>query len=210
MLKAKIGDRILLLNGMYSDCGIPREVIVRGLYDPTDGQEICMFENPKDGKLLCIADKDYEVISTDKIAERTAPGTDVKNIEKGNPVEDFEVQQSIRQFESGATRDTDQNKPDYEGFLSPLVIERYGQYMNKHRKQAGGKLRDSDNWQKGIPLNVYMKSAWRHFVDWWKFHRGLALNKTTPSDEDLEDSICALIFNASGYLHELLKEKNNV
>ena len=27
-----------------------------------------------------------------------------------------------RVFETGATRDTDAGKPDYEGFLSPLVI----------------------------------------------------------------------------------------
>jgi len=104
----------------------------------------------------------------------------------------------MRNFATGATRDTSEGKPDYEGFLSPLVIERYGEYMNKHRKQADGKLRDSDNWQKGIPRDTYMKSGWRHFFDWWKLHR------TLPSSSLLEDALCALLFNVMGYLHEHL------
>jgi hypothetical protein len=109
----------------------------------------------------------------------------------------------MREFDTGATRNSDEGKHDYEGFISPLVLERYAEYMTKHRKQADGKLRDSDNWQKGIPKAAYMKSAWRHFVDWWKQHRGL------PGQDILEESICALLFNAMGYLHELLKEKIN-
>lgn len=107
----------------------------------------------------------------------------------------------MRKFLTGATRNSDDGKYDYEGFLSPLVIERYGQYMHKHRIQADGVLRDSDNWQKGIPKDAYIKSAWRHFLDWWMEHRGL------PSREGLEDALCALLFNVSGYLHELLKDK---
>ena len=43
-----------------------------------------------------------------------------------------------RQFSTGATRDTDEGKYDYEGFFSPLVLERYGEYMNKHRQQSAG------------------------------------------------------------------------
>lgn len=107
----------------------------------------------------------------------------------------------VRVFETGATRDGDDGKFDYEGFLSPLVIERFGQYMHLHRHQADGKLRDSDNWQRGIPKNAYIKSAWRHFLAWWKLHRG------HTHSEGLEDTLCAMIFNASGYLHELLKQK---
>lgn len=105
----------------------------------------------------------------------------------------------MRYFNSGATRDSDETKNDYEGFLSPLVIERFGQYMTKHRKQADGKLRDSDNWQKGIPKDAYIKSMWRHFLSLWKVHRGY-------KDEDIEESLCAIIFNAQGYLLEHLKE----
>jgi hypothetical protein len=113
------------------------------------------------------------------------------------------TQPAMRTFDTGATRSNDAGKLDYEGFLSPLVLERYAQYLHKHRVQADGKLRDSDNWQKGMPKSEYMKSAWRHFMDWWKSHRGASL----PTDEEIEDSICALLFNASGYLYEHLYGK---
>jgi hypothetical protein len=107
----------------------------------------------------------------------------------------------MRKFESGATRNDDKEQIDYEGFLSPLVIKRYGEYMHQHRIQADGKLRDSDNWQKGIPMDAYMKSGWRHFHDWWIEHRG------GESREGIEDALCGLLFNVQGYLHELLKEE---
>ena len=62
----------------------------------------------------------------------------------------------MREFETGATRDTNDGKLDFEGFLSPLALVRYAEYMNKNRIQADGKVRASDNWQKGIPREVYM------------------------------------------------------
>ncbi len=113
---------------------------------------------------------------------------------------------TLRQFETGATRDSDEGKYDYEGFLSPLVLERFAQYMHKHRVQADGSLRDSDNWQKGMPFHVYMKSAWRHFMDWWKLHR--RTDRTRSEHDELEEALCAMIFNCQGYLHELLKARS--
>ena len=114
----------------------------------------------------------------------------------------------MRTFDTGATRDTDDTKPDYEGFLSPLVIERFGQYMTKHRFQADGSARASDNWQKGIPLNVYIQSAFRHFLDWWLAHRHDRTLEVRPSKQEMaEEALCALLFNVQGYLHELLKLK---
>lgn len=105
----------------------------------------------------------------------------------------------MREFETGATRDSEEGKFDYEGFLSPLVLERFAAYMHEHRKQADGKLRDSDNWQKGIPRDAYMKSAWRHFFAWWKGHRQGRVG---------HDDLCALMFNVMGYLHEELKRED--
>jgi hypothetical protein len=107
-----------------------------------------------------------------------------------------------RVFGGGATRDTEQGKPDYEGFLSPLVVEAYGRYMHKHRARPDGSYRASDNWQLGIPLDAYMKSGFRHFIDWWKEHRGF------ETKDGLDEALCALIFNASGYLHEVLKARD--
>jgi len=106
----------------------------------------------------------------------------------------------IRKFSTGATRDTSTNKYDYEGFLSPIVLKRFCEYMHKHRKQSDGSLRDSDNWQKGIPQDAYMKSGYRHFMDWWFEHRGY------KSQDGLEEALCALLFNIQGYLYEHLKK----
>jgi hypothetical protein len=113
---------------------------------------------------------------------------------------------TLRTFDTGATRDTAEDKLDFEGFLSPLVLERYAEYMHENRKQSDGSLRDSDNWQKGIPMSQYIKSGWRHFKDWWRAHRGLPL--MDPKCNTMEKVLCGLIFNASGYLHEYLKKKN--
>ena len=108
----------------------------------------------------------------------------------------------IRQFNTGATRDTDVGKNDYEGYLDPKVIEMYGNYMTKHRKQSDGNLRDSDNWKKGIPRDAYIKSAWRHFLDVWMEHRGY------KSKDGMDEALMALLFNIMGYAYELLKEKD--
>jgi hypothetical protein len=107
------------------------------------------------------------------------------------------------QFESGATRDTDEAKLDYEGFLCPLVLQRYAEYMHKNRRQKDGVWRSSDNWQKGIPKESYMKSGLRHVVDAWLEHRG------HTGREDIEEALCGVMFNAMGYLHELMIEKEN-
>lgn len=112
----------------------------------------------------------------------------------------------IRTFETGATRDTDQDKPDYEGFLSPLVLEEFGRYMLVHQKQADGNLRSSDNWQKGIPKEAYIKSMFRHFFDTWKLHRGLTVtDKKTGKPVTMNEALCALMFNVMGYLYEITK-----
>jgi hypothetical protein len=103
-----------------------------------------------------------------------------------------------RTFDSGATRNLDAEKLDYEGFYSPLVLERYAQYMHANRKLPDGSMRGSDNWMLGIPLPAYMKSLLRHVISAWKRHRGYG------DHEDLETALCGVLFNASGYLHELL------
>ncbi len=109
----------------------------------------------------------------------------------------------MRRFETGATRNDDTNNLDYEGFLSPLVIQEFAKYMHRHRLQADGTLRASDNWQKGIPKEVYMKSGYRHFQDWWMEHRG------HESREGMKDALTGLLFNVQGYLHEILKEEKD-
>jgi len=107
----------------------------------------------------------------------------------------------IREFDTGATRDGEVGKIDYEGHLSPLVLKAYGEYMNRCRTMKDGSLRDSDNWQKGMPLSVYMKSLFRHFLDLWHQHRSVLPNK----QKQIEDC-CGILFNTQGYLFELLRD----
>ncbi len=111
-----------------------------------------------------------------------------------------------RLFETGATRDTDTTKLDYEGFLSPRVLKRYAEYMHECRLRnipPGQELRSSDNWQKGIPTDAYMKSMLRHVMDVWIGHRDGFTNRKW-----FEDALCAILFNVQGYLFELDKEKH--
>lgn len=115
----------------------------------------------------------------------------------------------MRTFESGATRNTEDGKLDYEGFLSPLVLEGYAAYMQKHRTQADGTMRESDNWQKGIPLDVYRKSLIRHVMTAWMNWRGhpvppeqVGVSVRIPSELD---TLYAILFNAMGMIHELRK-----
>jgi hypothetical protein len=107
----------------------------------------------------------------------------------------------LRSFGTGATRDTEEGKLDPEGFTHPMVMKQYYKYMNMNRLQSDGKLRDSDNWQKGIPKEAYMSSIKRHCDDLWLEHRGF------PSGSGIISALCGVIFNAMGYLHEHLKER---
>lgn len=108
----------------------------------------------------------------------------------------------IRKFETGATRDTAENKLDYEAFFSPAVLERRAIFMHKNRLQPDGNLRDGGNWKKGIPIDQYMKSLARHFMDVWKENHGIS------TVEGLEEAICAAMFNLEGMLFEVLKRKS--
>ena len=115
----------------------------------------------------------------------------------------------MRTFETGATRDADVTKFDYEGFLSPFALERFGRYMHENRVQKDGNIRDSDNWQKGIPLDAYMKSLLRHVFELWAAHRnqsaGIVSGEFVVADR--QQALCAILFNAQGYLHELVTQR---
>jgi hypothetical protein len=104
----------------------------------------------------------------------------------------------MRQFESGATRDSEDGKLDFEGFFSPRVLRRFAEYMNEHRLQADGTLRGSDNWQAGIPPEAYMKSLTRHFFDVWEKWDACEDGKAW------EDALCAAMFNLQGLLFETM------
>ena len=120
---------------------------------------------------------------------------------------------AVRQFSTGATRNLDHNKLDYEGFNCPMAQRAFAEYMHGHRKQADGTIRDSDNWQRGMDFDVYAKSLVRHVHDLHCLHRGWTIPRPedgqpmTPDDEHKLELLCAIWFNVQGYIHELLKAK---
>lgn len=111
----------------------------------------------------------------------------------------------IRKFETGATRDTSLNKLDFEAFLSPLVLTSFAEYMHEHRKQSDGGLRPGDNWQKGIPRTEYAKSLLRHVIHFWLIHRGHLAFDENGKEVQMIPTLHAIVFNAWGYLFELLR-----
>jgi hypothetical protein len=109
----------------------------------------------------------------------------------------------MRVFDTGASR-TKGDKLSYARALSVQVLERYMQYLRLHRELPDGNKREFDNWKLGIPKENYIDSLMRHTVDTVrKFH-----DLSVPEDASLEDLCCAVIFNASGLLFELLVEKS--
>jgi hypothetical protein len=111
----------------------------------------------------------------------------------------------MRHFESGAVRDLDDGKFDFEGYLSPNVLTEFARYMHKHGETAEGR-RDSDNWQKGFGQDVLMKSLLRHVMDLWMLHRGY--NQERPeNDEPVEwsEALGGALFNLMALWHERLQ-----
>ena len=112
----------------------------------------------------------------------------------------------MRQFASGATRDTNAGKLEYARFLDSRVMRVYSEYMNRHRIQADGELRDPDNWKSGIPIDAYMDSLSRHYHDLWELYQhGSAIRPETGQPAELRETLCSLMFNVMGWLYEDLK-----
>ena len=110
----------------------------------------------------------------------------------------------IREWDTGATRNSVTDKYNYEGFLSPIVLEAFAKYMHKNRFLEDGSIRDGDNWQKlfGNTLkehtDVCIDSLLRHVMDLWLLHRGY------PAREGLDDALCGIMFNSMAYYYGVL------
>lgn len=112
----------------------------------------------------------------------------------------------VRLFSTGATRSDDSHRPLYTGYFSPLVLQRFGEYMTRHRTQPDGVLRDPANWQKGMPTTSYLDGLFRHFLHTWlRIYEWPVYDQM--AEPSLEDDLCAIFFNAQGMLHEILKAK---
>lgn len=117
---------------------------------------------------------------------------------------------TIRTFDSGATRSSNHDKPEYAGYFHPSVMVEYGKYMFKNQIQPDGKRRDCRNYRKGIPLESYMQSMTRHFISvWGKYEHSLDHDElhVLAADETLMEDLMALMFNVMGMSMEILKTR---
>ena len=114
-----------------------------------------------------------------------------------------------RGFSTGATRSTDAGKIDFEGHISPDVLLVFGEYMHRHRIQRDGNVRDSDNWQKGIPVAAYVKSLIRHTIEFWRMWRGATvINPDNQQPFTLDEVLSAILFNVMGIIFEMQRSEN--
>lgn len=132
----------------------------------------------------------------------------VRSAEAASKFIDQQLSAGSRTFESGAMRDSEDGKYDFEGFLSPQVLAEFAAYMHKNRFLKDGRVRDSDNWQGGMPRDVYMKSMLRHLMDLWLLHRGHpAVRPETGEQVSLGDTLGGLLFNLQGYWLQVIREE---
>jgi len=123
----------------------------------------------------------------------------------------------MRTFETGAIRSDDSDKLNYAACLSPLVLQRYAEYIRSHRKLPDGSMRTDDNWQKGFGLKRWMEAKWRHLMATWSSYYLLTNSRQNEQSEQevcanyaeeaaIQESLCAELFNTIGFLHELLSK----
>lgn len=110
---------------------------------------------------------------------------------------------TVRIFDTGATRSPQGDKLQYEGYLNPLVLKRYAEYMQKHQTQSDGTRRSADNWQKNIDIESLCDSKVRHDMDSWLYFRGYS----SETSEEIEDTLCACIFNTMAILKQVLEKR---
>jgi hypothetical protein len=87
-----------------------------------------------------------------------------------------------RKFVSGATRDLAIGKGRYD-LLPPTAIARVAR-----RYQEGGNIYGDRNWERGMPLHVFIDSALRHIF-------------LTLAGDDQEDHMAAVVWNILGFMH---------
>jgi len=116
------------------------------------------------------------------------------------------VSSHSQEFETGAFRSSASGRIDPEASLSPLVVERLCEYLEKCSHLENGEQRALDNWQQGMPPATYIKGLLRHTLHAWQRHRGWKVLDPKAA-ENIEEDLCAILFNAQGYLHSLLEDR---
>lgn len=95
-----------------------------------------------------------------------------------------------RVFESGAQRDSNNNKPFIHN-LKGYTRQRFGYHMNLGSRNYG-----DSNWEKGMPTNQYLESMDRHLAEYMEGDRS-------------EDHLSAIIFGCNGIMQNEKKEGIN-
>lgn len=97
---------------------------------------------------------------------------------------EFEIKDSgqRQEFESGARRDTQEDKPRYS-LISYWALERVVWVFTRGAKKYG-----DHNWQRGMPYSRYLDSAGRHLAQWVKGERD-------------EDHLAMAVWNLMAILH---------
>lgn len=121
---------------------------------------------------------------------KLAPGLASSQPNKAESVESygFNFSNDQRTFPTGAQRDSSSGKPRPD-LISPFATMRRGRVMELGAKKYGYR-----NWEKGMPLSVFMASATRHFL---QFSMG-------ATDED---HLAHCAFNIDAIMHgqEMIK-----
>lgn len=183
-MKFKIGDKVKLIGGTYfvGKVGEIMEIVSTNF----DCYLITVLSSPNDW--VWKTESDLELVSQQTESD-VIPNESL-----------------IRAFETGATRDTVAGKLSYMKALSPEVLEAYVIYLDKHRKQSDGSMREFDNWKRGIDKWTYLDSLLRHDKAVWNLMLGYEVSDN-HGPVTLLDSLMAVIFNAMGMAYEILIEE---
>lgn len=102
----------------------------------------------------------------------------------------------VTHFESGAIRDSQEGKEEYQEAISDLTLRRYALYMLSQAKKYG-----KGNWKKGISSESYSNSLDRHLNKY-------RIKKNWGIDiEPGVDHLSAALFNLQGLIHNEEMEK---
>ena len=99
-------------------------------------------------------------------------------------------------YPSGATRDSEEGKLDYQGALSIEVLDSFVQYMDRHREMSPGSFRGMGNWKQGMPWARLMRSLTRHHFAVWR------------NDGQKLDDLHAVLFNTMALIYQQLTKED--